>query len=149
MRQLAILYFTFLGAAVFLGSCAMVRKTAAVDEPEPWDNIVLDRQSIVLKIANDDTHIAEGKALFKQYCSICHGHQGQGEIGPNLTDEYWLHGGTKLEIARTITYGVRENGMQSWQSLLRPGQVGKLVAFVSSLQGTNPANPKAPQGEKL
>ncbi|ADB39567.1 cbb3-type cytochrome c oxidase N-terminal domain-containing protein [Spirosoma linguale] len=89
-----------------------------------------------------------GKAVFLQSCVACHGQQGQGGVGPNLTDEFWLHGGSVKSVFRTITEGVPEKGMMSWKKQLNPLQVQQVASYILSLQGTNPAGAKAPQGEK-
>jgi cytochrome c oxidase cbb3-type subunit III len=92
--------------------------------------------------------VATGGAIFKQTCIACHGPEGQGNtVGPNLTDNYWLHGGSIKDIFKTIKYGYPEKGMQSWKDQYSPVQMAQLASFIKSLQGTNPANPKAPQGE--
>lgn len=95
--------------------------------------------------------ISSGKAIFERECVACHAPEGQGLIGPNLTDEYWLHGGSINEIFHTIKYGVPQKGMISWQAKLSPKDIQDVACFVMSLQGTTPKNPpppKAPQGEK-
>jgi cytochrome c oxidase cbb3-type subunit 3 len=79
---------------------------------------------------------------------VCHGIQGEGGIGPNLTDEYWLHGGSSADIARTIIYGIPEKGMISWRHQLTPTEVGQIVAYINSIAGTEPEQAKAPQGKK-
>lgn len=117
-------------------------------ERKIWDNISLDSSNIIIEIAEDEANKEKGKLLFQSNCSPCHGMEGQGVIGPNLTDEYWLHGGKKSDIAKTIIYGVPEKGMISWESQLTPIEVGELISFISSIQGTNPNNAKAPQGKK-
>lgn len=89
-----------------------------------------------------------GKAAFLQSCVACHGQQGQGGVGPNLTDEYWLHGGTIKAVFHTITEGVPEKGMMSWKKQLNPLQVQQVASYIMSLQGTKPAGAKAPQGTK-
>lgn len=92
--------------------------------------------------------ISAGGAIFKQTCAACHGPEGQGNtVGPNLTDEYWIHGGSIKDIFKTIKYGWPEKGMQSWKDQYSPVQMAQLASFIKSLQGTKPANPKAPQGE--
>ena len=119
-----------------------------LDEQRVWDDMPLDSNSLVYVTAQIPENAIAGKTIFKQYCQVCHNEDGRGGIGPNLTDEYWLHGGQTLDIASTIIYGVPEKGMISWQSMLQPRQVGEVVAYIHSLQGTNPANAKAPQGVK-
>lgn len=84
-----------------------------------------------------------------QNCIACHLEQGQGSIGPNLTDEYWIHGGTVNNIFKTIKYGVPEKGMISWEKTLTPKQTSDVSNFILSLQGSNPTNAKEPQGDKL
>lgn len=92
--------------------------------------------------------LAAGQNIFVQMCAACHAPDGGGnEVGPNLTDKYWLHGGSINEIFKTIKYGVPEKGMKSWQDDYAPREIAQLASYVKSLQGTTPAQPKAPQGE--
>jgi len=91
--------------------------------------------------------IAEGKKIFTGTCFPCHGASGEGNaVGPNLTDKYWLHGGSIGEVFKTITNGVPDKGMQAWGKTFSPADVRNLASYVLSLQGTNPPNAKAPQG---
>ncbi|PWS29557.1 cytochrome C [Pedobacter yonginense] len=92
--------------------------------------------------------LQEGRTIFNTNCVVCHGDKGQGIIGPNLTDEYWLHGGGISNVFKTIKYGVPEKGMISWEKNLNPKQMSAVANFVLSLSGTKPAGAKAPQGEK-
>lgn len=95
----------------------------------------------------DENGIAEGHKLFTANCTPCHGSAGEGNtVGPNLTDNYWIHGGTIQDVFKTIKYGWPSLGMQSWQADFSPVQMQQLASFVKSLKGTNPANAKAPQG---
>jgi mono/diheme cytochrome c family protein/cbb3-type cytochrome oxidase cytochrome c subunit len=121
---------------------------AYLQEQEAWNAVTLDSSSLIFTIATNPDNIGKGARLFARYCTPCHGEEGGGIIGPNLTDDYWLHGGSTLEIAHTIMYGIPYKGMISWKTQLRPEEIGQLVAFVTSLRGSNPANPKAPQGTK-
>ena len=105
---------------------------------------LVDENNITLA---DAAGIAAGKAIFTQSCVACHAADGGGGIGPNLTDDYWLHGATMNDIYKTIKIGYPEKGMQSWQSMYNPGQIRDLASFVKSLHGSKPANPKAPQGD--
>ena len=72
---------------------------------------------------------------------------GQGAIGPNLTDAYWIHGGDVKDIFKTIKYGVIEKGMTPWQDQLKPNEMQAVSSYILSLQGTNPEGAKEPQGE--
>jgi cytochrome c oxidase cbb3-type subunit III len=99
-------------------------------------------------VLTDAKSMEDGSKIYAKNCVACHGDQGQGGVGPNLTDEYWIHGGSMKSIFHTITEGVPEKGMISWKKSLNPIQVQHLVSFLSKFQGTNPANGKAPQGDK-
>ena len=104
-------------------------------------------ESNVSLVAEAD-RLANGAEIFLSKCAICHGQQGEGGIGPNLTDEYWLHGGDVKDVFKTIKYGVVEKGMIPWQAEIKPKDMQDLSSFILSMQGTNPPNPKAPEGEK-
>lgn len=90
--------------------------------------------------------LSEGQAIYTQNCTPCHGAGGEGTVGPNLTDNYWLHGGSIKDVFKVIKYGVPDKGMISWEKQLTPKQIAEVANYVKSLKGTNPANPKAPQG---
>lgn len=97
----------------------------------------------------DEAEIALGKAVFDANCFPCHGSNLEGNtIGPNLTDEYWIHGGSVNDIFKTIKYGVIEKGMQSWKDNLRASDIQRVASYILSKQGSNPPNAKEPQGEK-
>ncbi|MFC4232468.1 cbb3-type cytochrome c oxidase N-terminal domain-containing protein [Parasediminibacterium paludis] len=106
------------------------------------DNV--DENSVVMLDADG---VSSGAALFKTNCVACHGAQGQGGVGPNLTDDYWLHGGGIKDVFKTIKYGWQEKGMKSWKDDFSPVQMAQLASFVKSLKGTKPPTPKDPQGD--
>lgn len=97
----------------------------------------------------DAAGIAEGDKLFHANCYACHGAKGEGGVGPNLTDNYWLHGGTINDVFKTIKYGWPDKGMPSWEKSYSPEQIKFLASYIKSLAGTNPPNAKAPQGDPL
>jgi cytochrome c oxidase cbb3-type subunit 3 len=100
-------------------------------------------------ILKDPEKLKLGAAVFAGKCVPCHGEKGQGVIGPNLTDDYWIHGtGKAREIAAVIAAGVPEKGMPSWGPMLTQEELNNVAAYVRSLRGTNPKNAKEPQGEK-
>ncbi|TDS17147.1 cbb3-type cytochrome c oxidase N-terminal domain-containing protein [Sphingobacterium paludis] len=92
---------------------------------------------------------ASGKAVFMSNCVACHGNAGEGGIGPNLTDDYWLHGADIKDIFKVVKYGVAAKGMVPWEQTLTPGQIAEVSNYILSLRGSNPANAKEPQGEKI
>ena len=95
----------------------------------------------------DASSIEKGAAIYKGNCATCHGQLGEGGAGPNLTDEYWIHGGGIKNVFKTIKYGVPAKGMIAWQSQFSPSQIQKVASYILTLQGTKPPNGKAPQGE--
>jgi cytochrome c oxidase cbb3-type subunit 3 len=95
----------------------------------------------------DASGAAAGKEIFAKTCVPCHLSEGQGIVGPNLTDDYWIHGGGIKDIFKTIKYGYPDKGMQSWQTTYSPVQMQQLATYIRTLKGTNPPNPKAPQGD--
>ena len=105
----------------------------------------VDENSV--EILTDAAMLAEGKSIFKASCAVCHGNEGQGTIGPNLTDSYWKHGGSIKDIFKTVKYGVPEKGMIAWQAQLNPAAIQKVASYITTLSGTNPPNPKAAEGE--
>ena len=98
-------------------------------------------------MTKDASVMALGKQVFGQNCAACHRADAGGQIGPNLADDYWLHGGTLEQIHKTVVDGVLEKGMPPWGKVLKPNQLDAVVAYIYTLRGTNPPNPKAPQGD--
>ena len=96
----------------------------------------------------DAKALEDGKSTFIGKCAACHGQKGEGGVGPNMTDEYWLHGGSIKNVFTTIKHGVPDKGMISWESQLSASEMQKVASYLLSLKGTNPPNPKAPQGVK-
>jgi cytochrome c oxidase cbb3-type subunit 3 len=95
----------------------------------------------------DPSLVAAGQEVYQTNCAACHGNQGQGLVGPNLTDKYWIHGGAPQDIVHTIQKGVPQKGMVAWESILGPDKIEQAAAYVLSLGGTNPPNPKPPEGD--
>ncbi len=106
----------------------------------------IDEVSVVM--IEDKSKLTEAENIFKSTCSPCHGSLGEGnQIGPNLTDEYWIHGGSIKDVFKTIKYGYPDKGMQSWQTQFSPSEIQLLASFIKSLKGTNPPNAKEKQGD--
>ena len=101
----------------------------------------------LMAMTKDATVLALGKEAFTQNCAACHRLDAGGQIGPNLTDDYWLHGAALEQIHKVVTDGVLEKGMPPWGKVLKPAQLDAVVAYVYTLRGTTVPNPKAPQGE--
>jgi cytochrome c oxidase cbb3-type subunit 3 len=92
--------------------------------------------------------IGKGKEIFEKNCAACHRTDGGGQVGPNLTDEFWIHGGGIKNIFKVITFGVPAKGMISWQAQLSPKQIQQVSSYILTMEASNPAGAKEPQGDK-
>ncbi|PLX25205.1 MAG: hypothetical protein C0600_12290 [Ignavibacteria bacterium] len=97
----------------------------------------------------DASALLDGKKTFETQCFSCHGMKGEGGIGPNMTDEYWVHGSDMQSVLKTIYKGVPAKGMIAWEKTLSPEQIDNVASYILvKLVGSNPPNPKAPEGQK-
>ena len=103
-------------------------------------------ESTLAGLMDDASMMNGGKKIFQSKCSPCHGMFAEGAIGPNLTDTHWLHGPQLMDVYRTVRQGVPEKGMLAWERQLRPAELLAVSSYVGTLLGSNPPNPKAPQG---
>lgn len=102
-----------------------------------------------LEYTADEAILTRGKTVFtSNNCGSCHRADGGGNsIGPNLTDEYWLHGGSIKDVFNTVNKGVVEKGMPAWGKVMSPKDVRDVAFYIISLKGSNPPDAKKPQGE--
>jgi cytochrome c oxidase cbb3-type subunit 3 len=100
----------------------------------------------LLAMSADPAKAAEGEAIWTQYCVVCHKPDGSGLVGPNLTDDYWIHGGAVSDIHNIVVKGVPEKGMASWGRQLGPDRVDAVVSHVLTLRGRNLPG-KEPEGD--
>ena len=100
-----------------------------------------------LEPSKDPYVISQGQQTFANLCAPCHRADGGGLVGPNLTDDYWIHGPNFADNVKTIWNGVPEKGMITWKGVLKPDQVLAVASYIYTLRGTNPANPKPPENQ--
>lgn len=98
-------------------------------------------------LLTDKEEIAKGSSIYMENCVACHGKLGEGGVGPNLTDDYWMHGGSLKDVFKSIKYGWPDKGMKSWQADLSPVMIHQITSFIKTLDGTKPANGKEKQGD--
>jgi cytochrome c oxidase cbb3-type subunit 3 len=144
---LYILYFHFGGG--MLATEKYDQEMVAYYDKQAEELLALGdvQESTLADLANDSSMMNAGKKIFQSRCVTCHGMFGEGGIGPNLTDNYWLHGGQLLDLYKTVREGVPSKGMLSWERQLRPAELMAVTSYVGTLLGSNPPNPKPPQGE--
>jgi cytochrome c oxidase cbb3-type subunit 3 len=107
---------------------------------------LMDENTVTL--LTDPADLAAGKAIFTTNCVACHRTDAGGQIGPNLTDDQWILGGGIKNVFHTLVNGGRDGkGMISWKGTLKPKEMQEVASYVLSLKGSNPKDPKAPEGE--
>jgi cytochrome c oxidase cbb3-type subunit 3 len=153
-------YATIVFAVVYLGYYEVFNGDNQIDEyneqvaiakeeVEAYKKTVKTIDLSLMEASSDAGALSKGKKLFKQNCAACHMVNGRGGIGPNLTDEYWILGGGIKNVYNTLVNGGRAGkGMISWKNSFSPEKLLEISNYVISLQGTNPENAKAPQGDK-
>lgn len=105
----------------------------------------IDENTVTMII--DKAQLADAQILFKNSCAACHREDGGGSVGPNLADDYWLHGGSIKDVFKTLKYGIKEKGMPAWDGNMSPKQLAMLASYVKTLKDTKPVGGKAPQGD--
>lgn len=156
----AMFYITIAIAVVYFGYYHIANKgmgsieayEAEMQQAEEAIQAHLAKQANIIDETNvealeDEDALARGKAIFETLCAACHGFLGEGGVGPNFTDRYWVHGGSIEDLFKTIKYGVPEKGMISWKAQLRPNEMNEVASYILTLVGSNPPNQKAPEGE--
>jgi cytochrome c oxidase cbb3-type subunit 3 len=127
---------------------AVAMKAIEARHPPPTAPGAAVDEGPLLAVLHDQQRVANGQGVYIGKCAACHGAKGEGGIGPNLTDDHWIHGqGHPKDIAGTIQKGVAEKGMPSWEGLLKSDELIDVTAFIRSVHGTNPPGAKAAQGE--
>ena len=123
---------------------AFAEKAKSVRMKLSGENI--NEESVI--VLKDAASLNEGKNIYQKNCVACHLADGGGQVGPNFTDEYWIHGGGIRNLFITITDGVPEKGMISWKTQLTPKQIQEVGSYILTFQGTKPLVAKEPQGDK-
>jgi cytochrome c oxidase cbb3-type subunit 3 len=100
-----------------------------------------------LQPSKDPIVIEQGHQMFLRLCAPCHRADGGGLVGPNLCDDYWIHGSNFSDNVTTIWNGVPAKGMITWKNSLKPSEVYNVASFIYTLRGTHPANPKPPENQ--
>jgi cytochrome c oxidase cbb3-type subunit 3 len=117
----------------------------AVHEPEPTET----EEALAIAMSGHDM-VRKGAEVYSSKCLACHGANLQGQVGPNLTDKFWIHGqGSRTDIVKVVRAGVPDKGMPNWGQIISKEDVYAVSAFILSKKDSNPPNPKAPQGQPV
>ena len=148
----AVVYFTYF-SVLGLGQTQIEEyeeelRIAAVQAEERASLALSSIDETTVVFDSSAPSLASGKSIFDANCVACHASDGGGGVGPNLTDEYWIHGGSINDIFSVVKYGVVAKGMIPWQDQLSPEEMQHVSSYILTLVGNTPANPKAPEGEK-
>ncbi|MFC3881928.1 cytochrome c [Algoriphagus namhaensis] len=158
------LQYVFLGTAVFAVfyfvnySVLGIGKTGieeyeeelrleAIAAEERQANMLASIDETTVVFDESSAALAGGKSIFEGNCAACHAQDGGGGVGPNLTDDYWIHGGSISDIFSVVKYGVVEKGMVPWEDQLSPEEIQQVSSYIFTMRGTTPAAPKEAQGE--
>jgi len=101
-----------------------------------------------LEPSKDQAFLAKGHQTFLTLCAPCHRADGGGLVGPNLCDDYWIHGSNFVDNLRTIINGVPEKGMLTWKGILKPNDIHAVASYIYTLRGTKPPNAKLPENQQ-
>lgn len=147
-----LIYHVFMSAPLQTEEYEIEMANAKI-EVEEYLKIAADRvDENSVTLLTDEAAIASGELVYKNNCVSCHGDAGQGtqvpvSIGPNLVDNYWIHGGDIQSVFKTIKYGVLEKGMRAWGEVLSPVEMQQVTSYLFAQQGKEFENAKEPQGE--
>jgi cytochrome c oxidase cbb3-type subunit 3 len=130
-----------------LEELAAVMKKAEAEKEDYLKKAANNVNENTVTYLSDASALDAGKKIFVTACAACHAADGGGTVGPNLVDEYWLHGGSISDVFKSIKYGWPEKGMKSWKDDYSPVQIAQLASYIKSIKGTKPATAKEPQGE--
>lgn len=130
-----------------LEELAAVMKKAEAEKEDYLKKAANNVNENTVTYLSEASALDAGKKIFVTACAACHAADGGGTVGPNLVDEYWLHGGSIADVFKSIKYGWPEKGMKSWKDDYSPAQIAQLASYIKSLKGTKPATAKEPQGE--
>ena len=117
------------------------RQATAASKP-----VSADTEEALLALASNPDSVAKGKAVYLGKCLACHGANGEGIVGPNLTDSSWIHGATMMENIAVVRHGVLAKGMLAWEGVIPDEEIRAVVAYIYTLRGTNPPNAKPAEG---
>ena len=123
------------------------RESKAGDQTKAAALAKFESSLVTLEPSKDPVIVAKGHQTFSTLCAPCHRADAGGLVGPNLTDDYWIHGSNFVDNLRVIINGVPEKGMLTWKTMLKPSEIYGVASYIYTLRGTHPPNPKPPENQ--
>ena len=143
-------YYTFLGGPTSDEELAMSMSVIEQEREAAKETAEVKSEEYFVALLDNEAVLAAGKAEYATKCLACHGDKGQGLIGPNMTDDYWINGdGSVSFILATSKQGVLDKGMPAWEGVIPEETLEAVAVYIYSLYGTDPPGAKPPQGEKV
>lgn len=136
------------GLICFIACLPSEKKSESTQVKETSKPVSNHLDLVTATVLTDEASLNAGAETFKNLCSTCHGQSGEGLVGPNFTDNSWIHGGDFKDLCKVIVNGVPEKGMIAWAGQLSGEQIRQVASYILSLEGSTPPNPKAAQGKK-
>lgn len=153
-----LFYLTIIFAVVYLIRIFVFKADDLIQEQEYANEMKFVEQAnpaateaaaFEIVVLNDEASLTSGAETWAKICAVCHLADGGGLVGPNMTDNFWIHGNTVEDLFNVVTNGVIEKGMIPYKDQLSEQKRLEVISYVLvKLQGTTPANPKPPQGEE-
>jgi len=151
-----LFYITIIYSVIYLGYYHVFAKEktsaseyaiekAAGDKIKNASMVKFEGTMSALEPGTDQAELAQGRQTYDLLCAPCHRVDGGGLVGPNLCDDFWIHGSNFVDNVKTIWNGVPEKGMITWKTVLNPQQIHAVASYIHTLRGTNPKNPKPPE----
>ncbi len=123
---------------------------AAIEASKPASQKGAETEVDLNALLSDANALNQGQAVYAARCAACHGQNGEGQIGPNLTDNFWIHGGGQIaDVVQVVRTGVTAKGMPAWDTMISGSEINSVSAYIVSLKGSNPANAKAAEGTEV
>ena len=143
-------YYTFFGGPTSDQELAQKMSVIQSEQQVAQETTPVKSEEYYVALLGDQEVLEKGKTEYTLKCLACHGDKGQGLIGPNFTDEYWINGdGSVHAILEVANNGVADKGMPAWKGVIPEETLEAVAVYIYSLYGTNPPGARPPQGEKV
>jgi len=103
-------------------------------------------ESKILQIMGQEAWLDQGRSVFKQKCTVCHGQEGQGLVGPNMTDDFYKNTTTLGGLVTVIQDGAANGAMPANRNTMNESEIALVAAYMASLRGQNLVSARPAEG---